>query len=108
MLVSSLMKNCCNDGVSTIHSDNCKREIISFANKVETEVMIKLRSAYNLNASSLCRVSKRRKKNPVVDRNDFNSHSARKRRRFVDRCEEMDRASPGSSLDILSFPSTLT
>ena len=88
MLASSLMENCCSDlsdSVSTIHSNSYTRKIISFANKVETEMIIKLRLAYDSNTYSR---SKRKKKYPV-DRGDFNSHSAReRRRRFVDHCEE--------------------
>ncbi|KAL0129652.1 hypothetical protein PUN28_001726 [Cardiocondyla obscurior] len=35
---------------------------------------------------------RKKKKYPAVDRNDFNSNSARERRRIVGRSEEMDRA----------------
>lgn len=80
--MSSLMENCCSGFALIAHppsipTNSYMREIISFANKVETEVM---RPAYDFNAYLLCRVAKRRgKKYPVVDRNDFNSHSERER-----------------------------
>jgi len=66
MLASSLMENCCSDlsdSVSTIHSNSYTRKIISFANKVETEMIIKLRLAYDSNTYSR---SKRKKKYPSI------------------------------------------